>query len=113
VERRFQNVFPDSLSFENLNLPNKMLSLNKALQEQNSERIHQYALLLANHSFHPDWFDVYEAAIHELAWSGNIDCAKKWLTSVSSLDLRNRYLERLNEQKDWINFTQNNKIVAD
>tara|TARA_R100000908_G_scaffold50441_1_gene25788 strand:+ start:158341 stop:160524 length:2184 start_codon:yes stop_codon:yes gene_type:complete len=113
VERRFQNVFPDSLSLENLNLPNKMLSLNKALQEQNSERIHQYALLLANHSFHPDWFDVYEAAIHELAWSGNIDCAKKWLTSVSSLDLRNRYLERLNEQKDWINFTQNNKIVAD
>ncbi len=113
VQRRYLDVFPDSSTFTLLNLPNQMLSLNKALQEKNDPKAALYASLLTNHRVHPHWFDIYENTIHKLPFLGYVDLAETWVELISSSNLRLRHAERLKEQREWLNFIKNDSSVAD
>lgn len=104
VQRRYLNQLPDQDSFSELNLPNKMLSLNKALQQKNKSKIALYASLLTDHIPSEHWFDIYEDVIHQLPLSGDVDLAETWIELASSSNLRLRYAERLQEQQEWLNF---------
>lgn len=113
VKRRYQGVFVDSSSFAQLNLPNQMLSLNKALLENQHEWIRLYALLLSSHNPNPHWFDIYESTIDKLAYMGEFDLAKTWLQLASDADLRLRYQQRLDSQRHWLQYLASQSGVAD
>ncbi len=113
VERRYQNVFPDSVTFAGLNLPNRMLSLNKALAENRESLILLYAGKLLEHTPNSHWFDIYESAIDQLVFRGEFDLTDRWLALVAKENLRLRYQERLKEQRDWLRFLKAESTVAD
>lgn len=113
VRRSYFNVLPDSALFETLNLPNKMLSLDKALQQKNVFRSKEYAKLLTFHAPDAYWFDIYETTAHLLAYWEETGLAEQWIDLTAALDLRLRYIERLDEQRQWLNFIKNKNDVAD
>ncbi|MBD3617148.1 MAG: hypothetical protein HUJ22_11315 [Gracilimonas sp.] len=113
TNRRFATILPDSSEFHSHNLPNQMLSLNKAVEENRPQLIFLYASLLLNYPTDTDWFDIYEATINKLAYHGHFELSKKWIERTSSLNLRLRYSERLQEQQEWVNFLSNYNAVAD
>ena len=112
LARRYLDQLPDSATFTQLNLPNQILSLNKALQENHKAEIVLYARLLQNHQPNSDWFDIYEKTIQKLTHLGYIDLAENWL-AFSNQNLRLRYQERLEQQKEWVHFFKHNQGVAD
>lgn len=113
IQRRYLDQLPDSTTFSALNLPNQMLSLNKALQQQKESKIILYASLLSNHSPHMHWFDIYEDVIRQLPHLGYVDLAERWVELASSSNLRLRYAERLKEEQEWVNYIKNDNLVAD
>jgi hypothetical protein len=102
LNRRYLNQLPDSALFVNLNLPNQMLSLNKALQEDHHSKIILYTRLLQSHAPDEDWFDIYEETIQKLPHLGYIDLAQNWIVLTEKLSLRLRYQERLKELQEWV-----------
>ncbi|HBX65822.1 MAG TPA: hypothetical protein DEG32_06585 [Balneolaceae bacterium] len=113
LQRRYLNQLPDSVLFESLNLPNQMLSLNKALQGNHNSEIVLYATLLQDHSPKDDWFDIYEQTIQQLPLLGYFDLTENWIALAEPLNLRLRYMERLGEQQEWVAFLKSNQGVAD
>ncbi|MEX2478396.1 MAG: hypothetical protein WD357_08160 [Gracilimonas sp.] len=112
IERRYLNNFPDSTNFGRLNLPNQMLTLNKALQEKRDSLIILYATALQDHTASSAWFDVYEGVLNRLAYLEKYALAESWIDNINSLNLRLRYNERLSEQIEWINFLKSYNSVA-
>ncbi|MEX0846007.1 MAG: hypothetical protein WD022_12040, partial [Balneolaceae bacterium] len=104
TKRRYSDSLPDSLTFVGLNLPNQILSLNKAIQQNNLILTKLFANQLLNHPPDSDWFDIYEDAVLKLAFCGEIELAENFLGMIRSLDLRQRYFERLLELQEWVNF---------
>ena len=51
-----------------------------------------------------DWFDIYELLIDRLIYLNEFDLAQNWINSISVLELRPRYLERIVEQQEWLDF---------
>ncbi|MGN8225459.1 hypothetical protein [Gracilimonas sp. BCB1] len=113
VQRRYQNVFPDGATFASLNLPNKMLSLNKALTENRDSLAILYAHQLLEHNPNPHWFDIYDTAIDRLSFMGEFDLADRWIALIDKESFRLRYRERLEEQKEWQLFLRTESAVAD
>jgi len=90
-----------------------MLSLNKALQGNHNSEIVLYAKLLQDHLPNADWFDIYEQTIEQLPLLGYFDLAENWIAFVKPLNLRLRYIERLNALVEWVAFLKSNQGVAD
>lgn len=112
VQRRFQFVLPDSITFRQLNLPNKMLSLDKAIQQKKADRVFLYASLLQDHIPNNDWFDVYERTINYLAFHGKTELAQNWIDLALSANLRARYQQRLEESQKWLTFLKTHQQTA-
>jgi len=104
VQRRFLHILPDSAAFTDLNLPNKMLSLDKAIQQKKARQVFLYALLLQDHTPNRDWLNVYESAINYLAFRGKTEIAQTWIDLALSANLRSRHQERLEESQKWLTF---------
>ncbi|HET8865306.1 MAG TPA: hypothetical protein VFM80_06370 [Gracilimonas sp.] len=113
TQRRFHSSFPDSSEFDSLNLPNRMLSLNKAIQDNKDELLLLYSALLIDHIPSQDWFDIYESTMDQLAYLGHKELAREWFEKASSLSLRARYSERLLEQQEWLEFLSNYNTFRD
>ncbi|SMO63808.1 hypothetical protein [Gracilimonas mengyeensis] len=108
LKRRYDNWLPDSATFEQLNHPNKMLSVDQALRRGENKSLTKYAAGLLKEEAHEDWFDIYERTIDRLVFLGHYDLAKKWIEKTENLDLRLRHQERLQQQKEWLKFMLQN-----
>lgn len=104
TQRRFFNHLPDSITFQRLNYPNKMLSLEKTLNQKNERHLLVYASQLFQEEAHTDWFDIYEPMTAWLIFMGEFELAESWLNKIAELNLRLRYAERLQEQREWLAF---------
>ncbi|MEQ8524275.1 hypothetical protein [Gracilimonas sp.] len=113
VQRRYQQFFPDSSTFTKLNLPNQMLSLNKALLDEKDDFVLLYANLLKAHDPNENWFDIHEMTADKLSFLGQFALAKNWLELYNPVSLRLRYQERLKEQREWLQFQKAESMVAD
>jgi hypothetical protein len=113
VQRRYKNIFPDSATFAELNLPNRLLSLNKALRENRKSLAMFYANRLLDHNPNSHWFDIYEATIDQLSFWGAFDVAGRWIDLADDKTLRLRYRERLEELRKWSRFLRAKSTVAD
>ena len=51
-----------------------------------------------------DQFSIYEIIIDQLVYQQEFDLANSYLHTLTGQDLRERYRERLQEQKEWLGF---------
>ncbi|GAB5410371.1 MAG: hypothetical protein BalsKO_27360 [Balneolaceae bacterium] len=103
---RYKDTLPALDKFSLLNLPNQLLTLQSGSEFNLNENLKAFSSTSFLKSKNYDWFDIYELLIDRLIFLNELDEAQNWIESVSELELRPRYLERLNEQTEWLNFVQ-------
>ncbi len=103
VQNRYKDQVPYSLN-SGVNLPNQLLLFQKAIEINKWEEVPGYASSLSGFAKNTNWFDIYESLIDQLIFLKEFEAARNWIYSVSELELRPRYLERLQEQQEWLDF---------
>lgn len=106
TDRRYRNRLPELSVYEQLNYPNQILSIARAADLDQYTLLSDYSKILLGHPASADWFDIYEVMLEELIYNGAFDLSEQWLQKISSLDLRARYRERLQETKEWKAFLE-------
>lgn len=105
---RYHKYVPNVEEFNDMNLPNQLLSIqlqsNFFIDSTFAEASRNSLLSPKNE----DWFDIYEAIIDKLIFLEEYELAQNWINEVSTLELRPRYAERLQEQKEWLIFQSTN-----
>ncbi|MDZ7805892.1 MAG: hypothetical protein U5K71_02105 [Gracilimonas sp.] len=111
LDQRYSDRLVGVNNYLEMNTPNQMLSLSKALELKNYEKVLNYLSLLPDEAFTNDWFDIIEEAIHQTAFNSEYSIAKDLINKISDLDLRSRYKERLSEQSEWLSFLQSKNYI--
>ena len=111
LNQRYSDHLVKEDTFLLLNTPNKLLTLNKALDLKYYDNALIYLRLLSVEALSQDWFDIIEKAIHMTAYSGEYDMANELINTYNDPDLRARYNERLSEQSEWLSFLQDRNYI--
>ncbi|MTI87378.1 MAG: hypothetical protein FH748_05355 [Balneolaceae bacterium] len=104
VDRRYKEQLPGHIQFQQLNLPNKILSLAKAAELNRDSLLIQYSKLLLSENLNADWFDIYEQQIDQLIFLGHSELAREYINRLEDMELRARFRERLQKMKQWHQF---------
>ncbi|MFN1835591.1 hypothetical protein AB2B38_010045 [Balneola sp. MJW-20] len=104
LDRRYRNELPDSSVFLQLSLPNKVLSLQKALELNNERKMIQYSTHLLNEYIPDYFFGTIVGHVDQLIYLKNSELARDWIHKLKKDDLRARYRERLVLLEDWFRF---------
>lgn len=111
LDQRYSDHLVNETIYQEMNLPNKLLTLSKALDLDKDEMVLNYFHLLPEEAITAEWFDILEKAIHHAAFLGNHEIASDLLSTMKNRDLRARYRERLSEQTEWLTFLQNRNYI--
>lgn len=106
ISRRFLNQLPSESEFLSLNLANKFLALDKALELHQQGKVIRFTELLSNQEVSEDWFETSLKNIDQLIFYREFELAYKWNQKLNSTTSRARYLQRIDEQRDWLSFVQ-------
>jgi hypothetical protein len=102
----YHNELPDSATFSEAHYRTKIRSLRKAIEKQCWSFVEKYATQLLKKPFYLRYFDEYQHLIHHLVFLDNRELARKIVTKLSQMSLRNRYIERLRQEKEWISYLE-------
>lgn len=101
-------TYKDSLfgpkKFQNLYDRTQIRTIDKAISKERWDLFNTYAELLSSVPLSDKYFENYLDIIHMLAYQGNFKLASEWIDKVSLLKLRPRYVERLDNEKEWVRF---------
>lgn len=100
----YRHTLPDSSAFSEAYYRTKIRSLRKALETEQWQRVESYATQLLTIPLHLRYFDDYQDLIHQLAFLGKRELAARLIKKMSAASLRNRYRERLDQEKEWLLF---------
>lgn len=78
--------------------------VDRALRNYDQAAITQFAQLLVDETPDPTWFDTQERLVYLLVYYQQEQLAKQWIDSLSELNLRARYQERIDEMEEWAMF---------
>lgn len=107
LNNRYKNMLPSPDQFSELNLPNLMLIILKAVELEKEEKLllsSFYSSLVFKQELSEDWFDIYDLLVERLIFMEEFEEARLWIQALSKVDLRDRYQERLQELKEWDKF---------
>jgi len=105
----YQQQLPDSSTFSAMYYRTKIRSLRKAMEKQRWMLMEEYANQLVNMPFQHRYVEDYQRLLHLLGFNGDITLAWQILEQVSSLDLRERNKEQLQEERAWLSFLSSQK----
>jgi hypothetical protein len=111
LDQRYSDNLVDEYDYLKMNTPNKLLTLEKALELKKYERVLLYIRLLEDKTISPDWFDIIEKAIHRTAFIGEFSVANELIYFLEHSNLRARYKERISEQLEWLTFLDNRSYI--
>ncbi len=100
----YYHNWPDSTTFAKANDRTKVRSVRKAIDRERWILVNQYAAQLVKEQLHQRYFDEYQRLIHHLAFQGNIELASRLIGKLSAISLRERYRERLEQERKWLLF---------
>jgi len=103
---RYQNRLSTLEAFESSPEPLQWLLVDRAIVLQNSSFLIQYAEIMLQKSPNLTWFDTQESMISMLVYYGEIETARNWIALLRSIELRERFIERVNEQEEWLFFLE-------
>ncbi len=105
----YQQQLPDSSTFKVMYYRTKIRSLQKAIEQERWDLTGQYASQLKTMPLQLRNFDDYQQLIHLLGFYGDAKLARGLLEKVSTMDLRDRYQERLQQERAWLEFLESEK----
>lgn len=108
----YHNELPDSTTFSEALNRTKIRSLRKAIEKEQWSLVEEYATQLLKNPFYLRYFDDYQQLIHHLAFLDNRKLARKVIEKLSQMSLRDRYRERLRQQKEWLEFLKLDRVSS-
>lgn len=101
---RYFNKIPFGYDIADRNLPNQLIAIQKAIELNSLGYLAAYSSVAFDQPKDSDWFGIYELLIDRLIFIREFGEAQRWMDAISELQLRPRYLERLQEQQEWLVF---------
>ncbi|MFH5882959.1 hypothetical protein ACG2F4_01515 [Halalkalibaculum sp. DA3122] len=110
LQLRFSESLLDSTRFDRAYYRLKMRTVENLLQTAEEERdlLRFYAARLAALPVDMDYFSTYLSMIHHLGYTGNMALAERWIRKLNAQKLSSRYRERLQQQREWIQYLSRN-----
>ncbi|MGM0545600.1 MAG: hypothetical protein ACQEST_02665 [Bacteroidota bacterium] len=105
----YKDIMPDSTSFVKALYRTKIRSIRKAINQERWELVEEYGRVIVRDSLQSIYFDDYQKLIHHLAFLGKKELATDLVATLSDMDLRERYRERLQQEREWIHFLSDRK----
>lgn len=103
---RYRHYWLSDDEFRSAHYRTKIRAVRQAFEQNNSRRIAGYADLLLERPLQPRYFDLYLDLVHYFGYRTEFQAATSWLERLTKLPLRARYRERLQKEKEWINFME-------
>lgn len=100
----YDDILPDSATFVKTLYRTKIRSTRKAIDQHQLEEVENYAKQLLHEPLQQEYFDEYQLVIHHLAFQGKGYLAKRLIKKLAAMPIRNRYSERLQQEREWIQF---------
>jgi hypothetical protein len=100
----YNNELPDPTTFSEAYYRTKVRSLPKAIDQERWDLVGIYAGQLSKIPLHDRYFDDYLQLIRHLSFRGNVELAHGLMEKVSAMPLRDRYRERLQQDREWLEF---------
>lgn len=100
----YHNILPDSAIFSKVYYRTKIRSMRKAMKQERPKLVLAYARQLLYMPFHERYFDDYQRLIHYLGYAGYNDLAGNMISQLSQLSLREKYRQRLEQERQWLKF---------
>ena len=105
----YDNILPDSTTFGEVLHRTKVRTIRKAIEQDRWDKMKLYAGQLLEESLQQKYFDDYQLLTHHLAFHNDINLAEQLIKKLKELSLRNRYRERVQQEREWIQFLKGNK----
>lgn len=106
INARYQNKLVSLDTFETLPEPLQWLLINRTINRQGDHLLGEYANIMVTKSPNLTWFDTQESLIDKLVYYRQFELAQQWIDLLKEQDLRERYVERVQEQQEWLDFYQ-------
>jgi hypothetical protein len=106
----YRDILPDSAAFVKILHRTKIRSIRKAIKQERWNLVEKYGRLIARDPFQPRYFDDYQKLVHHLAFQRNDNLVKRFIKKLSAMPLRDRYRERLQQERRWLEFISNESI---
>lgn len=106
INARYQNKLVSLDTFETLPEPLQWLLINRTINRQGDHLLEEYANIMVTKSPNLTWFDTQESLIDKLVYYRQFELAQQWIDLIKEQDLRERYVERVQEQQEWLDFYQ-------
>jgi hypothetical protein len=103
VDLRYRKQLPEQ-PFDKLIYRTKIRAIEQAIEREAWDQLRFYAQRLLDDPADLQYFDTYNSLLHILGFLEEWDLADRWMQKLVHLNLRQRYLERLEQQTDWIEF---------
>jgi hypothetical protein len=103
-DARYQNKIVSDEVFDGLPEQLQWLLINRAITSQHRIQLIEYAQIMQSRSINLVWFDTQESLIYMLVYYGEFELAQQWIDSLQSLELRDRFVERVSELQEWLDF---------
>ncbi|WP_441001407.1 hypothetical protein [Fodinibius sp. SL11] len=100
----YANLLPDDITFAKALYRTKIRSIRKAIEQEQWEKVANYGRLLLKETLQQRYFDDYQRLIHHLAFQKESTLAGRFIEKLSVMPLRERYRERLQQEREWIIF---------
>ncbi len=104
INARYKNTFVDITSFQSLPEPLQWLSIRRVVDGNDNELIPQYAEEMLSKELEARWFETQISLIDKLVYLDQFNLAQSWIDKLLSNDLRDRHIERVEEQQEWLDF---------
>ncbi|MEL7833313.1 hypothetical protein [Fodinibius sp. Rm-B-1B1-1] len=100
----YGDLLPNAKMFEEALYRTKIRSIRKAIDQQRWKELKSYANLLLKEPLQQKYFDDYQRLMHHLAFQGKSDLVERFMEKLLAMSLRDRYRERLQEEREWLQF---------
>lgn len=104
LELRYGNKLIDDENYPELLYRSKILTIGKTIETEQWSKLITYSRLLSEFPAETRYFDRYLEMLHLLGYLQEWELADVWISKLDAMEKRQRYKERLQQQKDWITF---------
>ncbi|MCW9708415.1 hypothetical protein [Fodinibius salsisoli] len=102
----YQQQLPDSATFEKAMYRTKIRSIKKAIDEEEWQTVIRYGRQLLEEPIQVTYFDELLQLVQYLGFREKYELAEQWINKLSRLSLRDRYQQRLQQERKWLNFLE-------
>ncbi len=95
--------------FQELLYRTKVRTMEQAIEQELRTKLKSYSQIMYELPADTRYFDAYLTMVHVLGYLQEWNLSEKWLNKLSAMDTRQRYSERLQQERRWIAYLKQDR----